>query len=203
MLNAIFYILSGYLLGSILFAAIWAKIFHKDIISDSPDKNYGSANAYRYGGFFCGAATLICDLAKGFLPVFLFLHSSDYSGFYLPLVMIAPVLGHIFPIFDRFKGGKAIAVTFGVLMGFFPDWTAALFLASVFLFFSLIIKIKPHWIRIAISYGTTVFFCFFYIDNLPMAVGMLFIAVAGSIKIMNVDKGREKFQVKFLWQKMR
>ena len=81
MLTALFFILSGYLMGSILFAGIAAKLFRKDIISDSPDKNLGTANAYRYGGFLCGAFTLLCELAKGFLPVFLYLHVIELSCF--------------------------------------------------------------------------------------------------------------------------
>ena len=55
MLTGLFFAVSGYLLGSILFASIISKLFHKDIISKSPDKNYGTANAFRYGGvlFIC------------------------------------------------------------------------------------------------------------------------------------------------------
>ena len=52
MLTGLFFAVSGYLLGSILFASIISKLFHKDIISKSPDKNYGTANAFRYGGYF-------------------------------------------------------------------------------------------------------------------------------------------------------
>lgn len=71
MLTGLFFAVSGYLLGSILFASIISKLFHKDIISKSPDKNYGTANAFRYGGVLCGALTLLCDMGKGFLPVFI------------------------------------------------------------------------------------------------------------------------------------
>ena len=72
MLTGLFFAVSGYLLGSILFASIISKLFHKDIISKSPDKNYGTANAFRYGGVLCGALTLLCDMGKGFLPVFIY-----------------------------------------------------------------------------------------------------------------------------------
>lgn len=75
MLTGLFFAVSGYLLGSILFASIISKLFHKDIISKSPDKNYGTANAFRYGGVLCGALTLLCDMGKGFLPVFIYMHT--------------------------------------------------------------------------------------------------------------------------------
>ena len=66
MLTGLFFAVSGYLLGSILFASIISKLFHKDIISKSPDKNYGTANAFRYGGVLCGALTLLCDMGRAF-----------------------------------------------------------------------------------------------------------------------------------------
>ena len=199
MLTALFFILSGYLMGSILFAGIAAKLFRKDIISDSPDKNLGTANAYRYGGFLCGAFTLLCELAKGFLPVFLYLHSDDYNAFFLPLVMIAPVLGHIFPIFARFKGGKAIAVTFGSLMGFFPNWRVALTLGFFFLFFTLMIRVTPHCYRTILAYILTTLNTLLFVD-MTVGIGVAFMAVAVSMKMLSVPEEREKTAVTMFWK---
>lgn len=200
MLTALFFTLSGYLLGSILFAEIAAKIFHKDIISKSPDKNYGTANAYRYGGFFCGAFTLLFDMAKGFFPVFLYLRTDNPSMLFLPIVMVSPVIGHILPIFSRFKGGKAIAVTFGSLMGFFPDWSVAVALALFFLFFTLIIRISPHCYRTILSYILATVFAFIFEPNKAIGVGMIFITVAVSMKMMSVEEERGKFEISWLWR---
>lgn len=200
MLTALFFILSGYLMGSILFASIAAKLFHKDIISNSPDKNYGTANAYRYGGFLCGAFTLLCDLAKGFLPVFLYIHSSDFRAFFLPLVMVAPVIGHILPIFARFNGGKAIAVTFGSLMGFFPDWKVALTLGFFFLFFTLVIRVTPHCYRTILSYIITTLYTLLFV-NFAMGIGMTFISAAVSMKMLTVPEEREKTGVTLFWRR--
>ena len=199
MLTALFFMLSGYLMGSILFARIVAKLFHKDIISDSPDKNFGTANAYRYGGFLCGAITLLCDLAKGFLPVFLYIHSNDYQGFFLPFVMVAPFIGHILPIFARFKGGKAIAVTFGSLMGFFPDWKVALTLGFFFLLFTLVIRITPHCYRTILSYILTTLNTLLFVD-MTIGIGMVFISTAVSMKMLTVPEEREKTTVKMFWK---
>lgn len=144
MLTGLFFAVSGYLLGSILFASIISKLFHKDIISKSPDKNYGTANAFRYGGVLCGALTLLCDMGKGFLPVFIYMHTENPSEVMLPIVLVAPVIGHILPIFSKFKGGKAIAVTFGSLAGMWPNWTTVLTLCFFFILFMTLIKITPH-----------------------------------------------------------
>ncbi len=199
MLSALFFILSGYLLGSILFAKLSAKLFRKDIISKSPDKNFGTANAYRYGGFLCGAFTLLCDLAKGFLPVFLYTHTDNFSPVFLPLVMVSPVIGHILPIFSHFKGGKAIAVTFGSLMGFFPDWSVALLLGFFFLLFTLVIRVNPHCYRTILAYILTTLLTIIFYDQLAVGIGMVFISTAVSMKMLTVPEEREKTEVRMIW----
>ena len=66
----------GYLSGSVLYARVFARLFgNRDILSHSRDQNPGTANAFMYGGFMCGLCTLVFDLLKGFLPVYLFVKS--------------------------------------------------------------------------------------------------------------------------------
>ena len=70
MIKTIGFIFLGYLSGSVLYARIFAALFKKDnMIENSKDKNPGTANAFMYGGFWCGLLSLIVDLAKGVLPV--------------------------------------------------------------------------------------------------------------------------------------
>ena len=119
------FILLGYLAGSVLFARIWGRVVaKKDITRDAPDQNPGTANAFINGGIVCGLLTLVCDLLKGFVPVFLYLRTG--SGPALGFVMATPVLGHVFPVFSHFRGGKGIATTFGCLLALLPANTAAL-----------------------------------------------------------------------------
>ena len=74
MLTALCFTVFGYLLGSILFARVYGALFGKDLISNSTDGNPGTSNAFIYGGMLCGTLTLLGDLIKGFLPVFLYLY---------------------------------------------------------------------------------------------------------------------------------
>lgn len=201
MLTAVLYTLCGYLLGSILFAEIASKLFGKDIVSDSPDGNYGSANAFRYGGFLCGAFTLLLDIGKGFLPVFLYCRCAEYTNLALPIVMSAPVLGHVLPVFSRFKGGKAIAVTFGSLMGLFPNWRTVLTLAFFFLLFSIIIRVNPHRFRMVASYISATMISFMIEPNRWVSVGMLIITVIGSLKMISVHEDEGKLEVKWIGSK--
>ena len=118
---AVIYALIGYLSGSVLYAEVFCGIFgRKNAIEQSRDANPGTANAFLYGGFWCGICTLIFDMAKGFVPVYAYVHMTqmnlaESNG--LALVLAAPVAGHIFPVWHHFKGGKGIAVSFGSLLG--------------------------------------------------------------------------------------
>ena len=150
----LFFTLLGFVLGSTLFAYWVPKIIrHVDIRELPADHNPGVANAFMYGGFFCGLLSLILELAKGFVPVFLgqcFLDT--HSLLFIP-VLIAPVFGHAFPFFRKEKGGKAITASFGVLLGLFPEMRPAVYLAFFFIFFSLIVVVSPHSFRSVVTFG--------------------------------------------------
>ncbi len=151
MRSAALFALLGYASGSVLYALVFAALFHKDVLTDSRDRNPGTANAFQKGGFLCGLCTLCCDLLKGFLPVFLYLRQGG-SGAGLALVLAAPVLGHLFPAWRRFHGGKGIAVSFGCLLGLAPDFLPVLIFAGFFILYSVIIKISPHFYRTLAAY---------------------------------------------------
>ena len=129
----LFFTLLGFVLGSTLFAYWTPKIMrHIDIRELPADHNPGVANAFMYGGFFCGLLSLILELAKGFVPVFLGQRFLDtHSLLFIP-VLIAPVFGHAFPFFRKEKGGKAITASFGVLRGLLPEMRPAVYLAFFF-----------------------------------------------------------------------
>ena len=133
----LFFTLLGFVLGSTLFAYWVPKIIrHVDIRELPADHNPGVANAFMYGGFFCGMLSLILELAKGFVPVFFGQHFLDVHSLLFIPVLIAPVFGHAFPFFQKEKGGKAITASFGVLLGLFPEMRPAVYLAFFFIFFS-------------------------------------------------------------------
>ena len=111
----------GYLSGSVLYAQIFLRLFRgRDVRTVSEDENPGTANAFLGGGAVCGVLALAGDLCKGMLPVQWALQNCDMRCPWFALVLAAPVIGHAWPIFFRFRGGKAIAVSFGVLLGIAP-----------------------------------------------------------------------------------
>lgn len=142
------YIIGGYLSGSILYSYLLPKLFRGiDITQESPDGNPGTANAFLCAGIPMGILVLCMELLKGYLPVHLALQQTDPSRWSFALILAAPVFGHAFPLFQSQKGGKAIAVSFGVLLGLVPFWLPVLSLAALYLIFSLVIVIEPHFYR--------------------------------------------------------
>ena len=112
-----FYPIIAYLLGAIPFGLILSKIFGDGKLTESGSKNIGATNAFRTQGKMIGAATLFFDFLKGFIPCY-FLKTEN--GCLSLLILVAPVVGHIFPIWLKFRGGKGVATYFGVLDALSP-----------------------------------------------------------------------------------
>lgn len=201
----ILYILCGYLCGSVLFARVFSQmLYHRDVTEDGEDKNPGTSNAFKCGGFLCGVLTLICDLAKGIVPVHMYIRglSDDDFGLALALVIAAPVVGHVLPVFYRFRGGKGIAVFFGSLLGLFPVFMMpGLILAASFIFFSLVIKISPHYYRTLVAYGAAAVAVFLFSGNpLAVSVGFLISAVTITVRLFRSTEEKEALEVRTAWK---
>lgn len=197
-------------MGSILFAPLWGHIFcHKDILADTKDHNPGTANAFMQGGFGCGILTLAGDMGKGFLPVFACIHLRAFfhadmgngmlSKVMFALVLAAPVCGHAFSVYTGFRGGKGIAVTFGCLLGFCPDLRPALSLAVLFLTFSLIVRISPHYYRTLATYLCGVVFFLLWGETLEQKLGFILITLVVCIRMHLSPEERGKCKVRLLW----
>ena len=112
----------GYLLGSIPFGLILTRLAGTPDLRSIGSGNIGATNVLRTGRKGLAAATLICDMLKGTLAVLI-------AGYYggpnaAMLAALGAFLGHLFPVWLKFKGGKGVAVYIGVLIGLF--WPAAL-----------------------------------------------------------------------------
>ena len=193
MIRTFLFFAFGYFSGSILFARVYGTLFNKDIIGTSKDKNPGTANAFMHGGMLCGILTLIGDILKGFLPVFLFLEASGGAvGFGIALVLAAPVLGHNYSVFYRFEGGKGIATSFGCLLGLFPQLLPALILAFCYITLSVVVRISPHYYRTLAAYFAAAVMGLFLVPEAGIRTGMALIAALIIIKHLasNEDKGK-------------
>ena len=153
-LQWIFFITFGFGFGGILFSYHLPLILKKtDVTECNDDHNPGAANAVKSAGWGVGLLCLFCDLAKGFLPVFLSFRYLDPENLLFSLVMFAPVLGHAAAPFYKIGGGKAIATTFGVLCALIPHSYIVLILAFWYIFFSVVIKINPTTRRSILTFS--------------------------------------------------
>ncbi len=202
-MESMFFILVGYFSGSVLYACVFAKLFKKnDFIEMSRDNNPGTANAFLYGSFWCGLFTLICDILKGFIPVFLYMiymKPEPRNGLSAALVMAAPVIGHAFPVFYRFHGGKGIAVSFGCLLGLLPIWQPLIVLAMFFVIFSVVFQITPHYYRTLAAYICSLVSMIFIVDRTEILIGFLIISSVVILKLLISKEDKEQMGVKLLW----
>ncbi|WP_338884295.1 MULTISPECIES: glycerol-3-phosphate 1-O-acyltransferase PlsY [Xenorhabdus] len=107
-------IIFAYLCGSISSAILICRLARLPDPRQHGSGNPGATNVLRIGGKWAALAVLVCDVLKGLIPVWL-AYKLNVSPFYLGITAIAACLGHIYPIFFHFKGGKGVATAFGAI----------------------------------------------------------------------------------------
>jgi glycerol-3-phosphate acyltransferase PlsY len=125
-LYLILFLILSYLIGSFPSGYVFYKLkTGRDIRKEGKRKNIGATNDLIEGGTFIGVLTLIFDISKGAISVIVVkkILPENFSQKDLLLIFagVISVLGHIFPIFLNFKGGKGLATTLGVLLALFPE----------------------------------------------------------------------------------
>lgn len=112
-MQTIILVVFAYLCGSIPFGKIFGLLKGIDI-QKRGSGNIGFANAVRVLGWPLGVAVLVGDVLKGFIPVYIANNILGISGNQILLIGLAPIIGHAFPIWLKFRGGKSIATGLGV-----------------------------------------------------------------------------------------
>ena len=159
--------LGSYLLGSIPFGFILTKIFLKKDIRDIGSGNIGATNALRTGNKLLGYATLLLDITKAILPVlFIKFNYPDY----IFIAALSTFLGHVFPIWLKFKGGKGVATYVGILFSinlifglvFIVSWAVTFLISKYSSLSSLIASlIVPIYLIIFENYNSIFFIIMF------------------------------------------
>lgn len=128
MITDIAFIILGYLLGSVSTAIIVCRALGLPDPRTEGSRNPGATNVLRLGGKTAAAVTLLGDLLKGLLPV-LAAKVAGVSEWALAGTALAAFLGHLYPVFFGFEGGKGVATAFGAVLGL-STWVAAAALAT-------------------------------------------------------------------------
>ena len=137
MINQILFVAIAYFIGSLSFGILASKIFSISDPRTMGSKNPGATNVLRTGNKYAAIFTLLGDMLKATLVVMVAL-SYEISGLPLIALSLAVLLGHIFPIYHGFKGGKGVATALGILLAI--NWVLALCVLFVWLLFFLIFR---------------------------------------------------------------
>jgi len=130
-------IAGGYLFGSISTAIIVCKLMGLPDPRTEGSRNPGATNVARLGGKKAAALTLVGDMLKGFIPV-LIAHALQADPTILAATALAAFLGHLYPVFFGFQGGKGVATALGVIYGL--HWPVGLLTTGIWLAMALVFR---------------------------------------------------------------
>ncbi len=130
-------ILGGYMFGSISTAIIVCKLMGLPDPRTEGSKNPGATNVARLGGKKAAALTLVGDMLKGLIPV-LIAHYLQMSPVILAATALAAFLGHLYPVFFGFQGGKGVATALGVIYGLY--WPVGLLTTATWLAMAVVFR---------------------------------------------------------------
>ncbi|MFT6270230.1 MAG: glycerol-3-phosphate acyltransferase PlsY [Alphaproteobacteria bacterium] len=131
----VFHIIGAYLLGSISSAVLITRIFVRADIREQGSGNPGTTNVLRVAGKKAAAAVFVFDVLKGAIPVYAgFL--LGYEPIILSIIAVSACIGHMYPIFFSFKGGKAVATALGAMMPL-NGWLALCLLGTWIVIFAI------------------------------------------------------------------
>ena len=176
MFAAFVFVLVAYLIGSVSFAVVTSKAFGLPDPHSYGSGNPGATNVLRTGNKAAAALTLVGDGIKGWLAVWLavqFGPAFAVPAWTLPAVALAVFLGHLFPIYHRFAGGKGVATAAGVIIAL--HWPLGVALAVVWLVLAFGFRISSLAALVAAVFAPAG--AFYVFGNTPMAWVMVPIAL--------------------------
>ena len=139
----------SYICGSIPFGLILSKIFIKTDIRKIGSGNIGATNVLRTGNKFLAATTLILDVSKGYFPIII---CKEYFPELVLLSSLLTFLGHLYPVWLKFKGGKGVATYLGIIMAL------SLSLSLLFIFTWIVVSLIFKYSSLSSIFATLTVF---------------------------------------------
>lgn len=170
-INLIIVTLYSYFLGSIPFGFILTKIFLKQDIRETGSGNIGATNVLRTGNKFLAILTLVLDFLKGYMTIIITL---KYFNDLILLSALICLLGHIFSIWLKFKGGKGVATYLGILLALSVNY----FLIFIIVWVSILLIFKYSSLSsILATFGIFIYEYFFLENNILSFLFISFIII--------------------------
>ena len=170
--------LLGYLIGSVPFALVIGKVFYNKDIRYYGSKNLGGSNAGRVLGKKAGLAVMVMDLLKGTFVVFL---AAQLIGTETAMVCggLATAIGHCYPLFANFRGGKAVANLYGFLVGLvvFASYSPLLFFLPLAVFLIVLYGTKIVSLSSSCSSIVVAVYAFLACDSMVVTAALVIFAL--------------------------
>jgi len=170
----------AYLLGSIPFGYILVRLFRKQDVREQGSGNIGATNVARSGGTKLGIVTLILDVGKAYAAVEIAKHLAPGNYDVAVAAAVAAIMGHIFPVWLGFRGGKGAASALGVILAL--TWPSAIGILLVF----IAVFALTRYVSLASIIGSATFplFGFYFVaQHTPMVkFGFVFISILIIVK---------------------
>ena len=185
----------AYLMGSVLFSIVLAKIFNANDPRSGGSKNTGATNMLRVNSLYLAILTLLFDMLKGLLPVAIAIYWG-FDQFYASLIGLAAIIGHIFPVFYKFSGGKGVASAIGVI--FAINYVTAILLLLVWL--AVFSWTKLSSLSALIGFFVATIFAFYSVDvgaSITQLIITLIIFLTHKQNIIALYSGKEEKSVIF------
>ncbi len=182
LVNNIFLIIIFYIIGSLPFALIITKLFGFGDIRNIGSGNVGATNVLRTGNKFLAFIVLCLDIIKGFIPFFICqIFFNDMNMVNKIFICHFAIIGHIFPIWLKFKGGKGVATYIGFLFGLNP------YIALLFLIVWLIIAATTKYSSLGSLIAILIAPTYFIFINFNFYIGFFFIYLSIVIIIKHAE----------------
>ena len=168
-----FVILGAYLIGSVSFAVVVSKAMRLPNPHSYGSGNPGATNVLRTGNKLAAILTLLGDAAKGYVAVVIarVLIGVEIDSWVLPAVAAAAFIGHLFPVFHGFKGGKGVATALGILLAI--DWVLGLTTLSTWLIVAVFLRYSSLAALVSAVFAPIYFMFLFGVQPMAIAIALM------------------------------
>ncbi len=166
-------ILGAYLIGSVSFAVVVSKAMRLPDPHSYGSGNPGATNVLRTGNKLAAILTLLGDAAKGYVAVVMarVLIGVEIESWVLPAVAAAVFVGHLFPVFHGFKGGKGVATALGILLAI--DWVLGLTTLSTWLIVAVFLRYSSLAALVSAVFAPIYFIFLFGVQPMAIAIAVM------------------------------
>lgn len=188
-------VLIAYVIGSLNFAIVISKLILKKDIRDYGSKNAGTTNAFRIMGAKLGTLVLVGDISKAFISVLIGSHFGGDEGKLIAGIFV--IVGHVYPLYFKFKGGKGVATATGMLLAFDLKMFAILFVIFMtVLLVTKFVSLSSLSAGAFLPFGMYIYYgdAIFVLTGTLIFLGVVYLHRANIVRLINGEENKLSFK---------